>query len=101
MVTQLLEKNNPITRFPLPFRYPGGKHYAINFLRPFWKVIPHDEYREPFVGGGSVFFNKEKVSKNWLNDIDKELIATYETLSSKLLRKKLINTLKGEIATKD
>ena len=39
-----------------PFRYPGGKFYALKKLLPFVSCVEHDEYREPFIGGGSVFF---------------------------------------------
>jgi DNA adenine methylase len=38
-----------------PLRYPGGKSRAADFLSG---LLPHfDEYREPFVGGGSVYFH--------------------------------------------
>jgi DNA adenine methylase len=87
-------------RSPLLFRYPGGKHYAISLLRPFWESVEHDEYREPFVGGGSVFFNKPKVAINWINDIDSELVATYQTIADKKTRLRLTKELSGEIATK-
>jgi len=87
-------------RFPLPFRYPGGKYYAIDILRPFWEAVPHDEYREPFVGGGSVFFNKQKVRHNWLNDLDRELMITYQILSNPEKREKLCELVGAEVASK-
>ena len=62
-------------RKELPFRYPGGKFYAMDILEPFWKNAQHEEYREPFAGGATVFFNKEKSRINWLNDLDSELIS--------------------------
>jgi len=89
------------THFPLPFRYPGGKHYAQRILRPFWQAVDHDEYREPLVGGGSVFFNKAKVAYNWLNDIDDELMTTYRVMSDPDLREKLIELVSAEVASKD
>lgn len=53
-----------------PLRYPGGKSKAVKFISP---LIPEfDEYREPFLGGGSVFvYLKQKYSKKkyWINDI--------------------------------
>ncbi|MCZ6382456.1 DNA adenine methylase [Vibrio parahaemolyticus] len=73
-------------RFPLPLRYPGGKHYAMNILRPFFGSVEHDEYREPFAGGATVFFNKEKSKYNWLNDKDSELICLYNTLKDRNTR---------------
>lgn len=88
-------------RFPLPFRYPGGKHYAIDILRPFWEVVSHDEYREAFMGGGSVFFNKPKSSFNWINDIDGELITTYQAMQSVELRQQLIDMVSDEVASKE
>lgn len=52
-----------------PLRYPGGKSKAINLIS---KLIPDfDEFREPFVGGGSVFiYLKQKFpnKKFWIND---------------------------------
>lgn len=92
-------KSVAMERHPLLFRYPGGKYYAINVLKSFWENVEHDEYREPFVGGGSVFFNKQKVCYNWLNDIDKELITTYQIISDTKSRNLLINLLKNEIAS--
>ena len=53
-----------------PLRYPGGKSRAVKIIAP---LIPEfEEYREPFVGGGSVFvYLKQKKSnkKYWINDL--------------------------------
>ena len=58
-----------------PFRYAGGKFYARKLIL---QHIPrHSSYLEPFVGGGSIFFAKNKVRFNHLNDIDPELINVY------------------------
>lgn len=86
---------------PLPFRYPGGKYYAMNILRPFWESIPHKEYREPFAGGATVFFNKPKAQSNWLNDLDSELMCCYKVMQDKELRIKLADDLSNEIASKE
>ena len=88
------------TRKPLLFRYPGGKFYAIDILRPFWECVPHDEYREPFAGGATVFFNKEKAKVNWLNDLDHELITCYEVIQNESTRNRLADDLATEVATK-
>ncbi len=57
-----------------PFRYAGGKFYARKLIL---EHIPlHTHYIEPFCGGASIFFAKEKVENNWLNDIDEDLINT-------------------------
>jgi DNA adenine methylase len=55
-----------------PFRYAGGKFYARNLILP--RIPKHSFYCEPLAGGASIFFAKEKVESNWLNDIDEELI---------------------------
>ncbi len=86
-----------ISKKPLPFRYPGGKFYALKLLEPFWS-IDHDEYREPFAGGATIFFNKEKASTNWLNDKDDELICCYKTMQNAKTRKSLAEEFKTEVA---
>jgi len=57
-----------------PLRYPGGKSRAVKIIS---KLIPvFNEYREPFVGGGSVFvYLKQKflTKKFWINDIYENL----------------------------
>ncbi len=86
---------------PIPFRYPGGKFYALHQLAPFWVNCPHDEYREPFVGGGSVFFTKEKSQYNIINDIDTELTTTYRIMQNPITRQQLLDMVKNEIASKE
>jgi DNA adenine methylase len=57
-----------------PLRYPGGKSRAVERIAAL--VPPFDEYREPFVGGGSVFiYLKQKFppKKFWINDIYRDL----------------------------
>ena len=53
-----------------PLRYPGGKSRAVKLIS---KLVPQfDEYREPFVGGGSVFIYFKQIFPNknfWINDI--------------------------------
>lgn len=84
-----------------PFRYPGGKFYALKLILPFLTCVPHDEYREPFVGGGSVLFGKPKVAYNWLNDLEEDLIITYKAIANKAERVKLIERLSQEVATRE
>ena len=88
-------------RKELPFRYPGGKYYAMDILEPFWKTVSHKEYREPFAGGATVFFHKDRCEQNWLNDLDAELIACYRVMQDPILRQKLCDDFSSEIATKD
>lgn len=58
-----------------PLRYPGGKSRAIHLIKD---LVPanFDEYREPFLGGGSVFvFMRQAYPdiKYWVNDLNPEL----------------------------
>ena len=57
-----------------PLRYPGGKSKAIKYIAP---LIPaFEEYREPFLGGGSVFVYLKQIFPNkifWINDIYENL----------------------------
>ena len=57
-----------------PFRYAGGKFYDRKLILE--HIINHNYYIEPFCGGASIFFAKDKVTDNWLNDVDDELINT-------------------------
>jgi len=53
-----------------PLRYPGGKSRAVKIISP---IIPEfEEFREPFVGGGSIFvYLKQKFPNKtyWINDL--------------------------------
>jgi len=84
------------SRVILPFRFPGGKYYALSKLRSFWEAIDHDEYREPFLGGGAVFWAKPKVRYNWLNDLNSNLIFTLKFISDKENRHSLIELFENE-----
>lgn len=57
-----------------PLRYPGGKAKTVDTLL---KYLPDfDEYREPFVGGGSLFCTLKEMypkKKFWINDLYREL----------------------------
>lgn len=96
----MLELKRP-SKCPLPLRYPGGKFYALGILEPFWNVVDHDEFREPFAGGATIFFSKNKVKYNWLNDIDHELITTYKVMSDPVKRYILVEMLSKELANKE
>lgn len=64
-----------------PLRYPGGKSRAIPQIR---KNLPASftEFREPFVGGGSVFlFIRQNYPhvKIWVNDLNYDLYCFWKT----------------------
>jgi DNA adenine methylase len=65
-----------------PLRYPGGKSRALKTLLP---IIPKQfsEYREPFMGGCSVFLAVKQHNTNkkyWLNDLNTSLHNFWRTL---------------------
>ena len=54
-----------------PLRYPGGKSKAIKTLSP-WFPKTISEYREPFIGGGSIAIEITKSNPDvpvWINDL--------------------------------
>ncbi len=60
-----------------PLRYPGGKSKVTDLILPF---IPLGirEFREPFIGGGSVFLAvknlfQNQIARYWINDINVDL----------------------------
>ena len=75
------------------FRYPGGKLKALKYIYPFFNQTDHDEYREPFVGGGSVYIHKPNVKFNWINDLDKDIYAFYKIIANEKQRHELIHQL--------
>ena len=60
-------------------RYPGGKSRAVSEIL---KMFPKfEEYREPMVGGGSVFLSTKYAFPNkkyWINDINPDLYAFWQ-----------------------
>jgi DNA adenine methylase len=65
----------PMTSLKSPLRYPGGKSRAVERMK-FLLPADFDEYREPFVGGGSFFIylkQKRPSLKIWINDLNPEL----------------------------
>jgi DNA adenine methylase len=66
-----------------PLRYPGGKSRAVEKIVG---LIPaFEEFREPFVGGGSVFINLKQIfldKKFWINDKYAELATFWQILQS-------------------
>ncbi len=74
-IYQLLYTAKRMTTIKSPLRYPGGKSRAIQRLE---NLMPEefDEFREPFVGGGSFFIHlkqKRPDLKIWINDLNLEL----------------------------
>ncbi len=86
-----------MTKINLPFRYAGGKYRGREIIMN--KSKQHDVYVEPFVGGGSIFFYKNKAKHNILNDLDGDLINCYKVMRDN--PKDLIALLENEVVTKE
>ena len=69
-----------------PLRYPGGKSRACTKLDQFLPDLrEYDEYREPFLGGGSVAIHITKKYphlKVWVNDLYEPLVNFWQVLQN-------------------
>lgn len=69
-----------------PLRYPGGKSKAVD------QIVNHlpdefAEYREPFVGGGSLFLHLRQAYPRlpiWINDLNADLICFWRCAQTSL-----------------
>ncbi len=63
-----------------PISYYGGK---INMISTILPLIPkHRIYTEAFFGGGAIFFAKEKVEAETINDVNTMVINFYEVVQT-------------------
>lgn len=84
-----------------PLRYPGGKSRAIQRMK---SLLPaeFEEYREPFVGGGSFFIylkQKRPDLKIWINDLNAELYYfwKYAQIDSEELAREVLKVKKERL----
>ena len=67
-----------------PLRYPGGKSRACEKMCPYFPDLRnYDEFREPFLGGGSVaiYVTKKYPGLNiWVNDLYEPLVNFWQQL---------------------
>ena len=72
--------------YKTPLRYPGGKSRACTKMDQYFPDLrEYDEYREPFLGGGSVAIHVTKkypTVKVWVNDLYEPLVNFWKTLQS-------------------
>src|SRR6266542_5971084 len=64
-------------------RWAGGKNWMIEQIRSIMP-IDYENYHEPFVGGGSVFFNLSRKGKSFISDTNDELIFFYQQVKDNL-----------------
>lgn len=72
-----------MTKIISPLRYPGSKQRVLNKIIPFWNYIKNsvDEYREPFLGGASIFLNLDLENKKvLLNDKDEKISTLFTVI---------------------
>ena len=100
----LTKPNTPLlkeVKVKSPLRYPGGKSRALKQILPI--IHPFEEFREPMVGGGSVFFAIKQLFPNkrfWINDINRDLYLFW--IYCKFENKELSKAIKNiKDATKD
>ena len=67
-----------------PLRYPGGKSRACTKMDSYFPDLrEYDEFREPFLGGGSVAIHVTKKYPNlkiWVNDLYEPLVNFWQQL---------------------
>lgn len=76
---RVYHKNSFFKMIKSPLRYPGGKSRAVKIISQLFPEF--DEFREPFLGGGSVFiYAKQRFpnKKFWINDLYFELFKFWE-----------------------
>lgn len=84
----------------IPFlRWAGGKKWLIKELDNFLPKKNFENYHEPFLGGGAIFFHLEPENSAFLNDLNSELIDTYECLKENV--EGVINELRKFKNTKE
>ena len=69
-----------------PLRYPGGKSRACVKMDPYFPDLrDYSEFREPFLGGGSVSIHITKKYPNlkiWVNDLYEPLVNFWQVLQT-------------------
>ena len=77
------------------FTYYGGKTNLIDTILPM--IPPHDIYIEPFVGGGSIFFAKQRSKMEIINDLNDNLINLYKVARHPKMRQHLFNLIQQSL----
>jgi site-specific DNA-adenine methylase len=80
-IKKIIDPNKSIKT---PLRYPGGKSRACVKMDPYFPDLRnYDEFREPFLGGGSVAIYITKKYPNldiWVNDLYEPLVNFWQQL---------------------
>lgn len=66
-----------------PFlRWAGGKNWLVKHLGDLIPKSGFNNYHEPFLGGGSIFFSLKPSNTSYLSDLNYDLIETYICLKN-------------------
>ena len=66
-----------------PISYYGGKQTMLPYILP---LIPkHEVYTESFFGGGAVFWAKEQVKTEIINDFNANVYNFYKVLQTRFV----------------
>jgi DNA adenine methylase len=71
------------SKIKTPISYYGGKQNLIKYILPLFPE--HLLYAEPFVGGGAIFWSKQKSEVEVINDNNRELINFYECVQNEFV----------------
>ena len=85
-----------------PLRYPGGKSRACTKIESYFPDLSkYKEYREPFLGGGSVALyvtQKFPHLKIWVSDLYEPLVNFWQVLQWEgILQKKELNLFQNPL----
>ena len=83
-----------------PFlRWTGGKNWLVPYFSKIISKIDFNNYHEPFLGGGSIYFSLNNQKKAYLSDFNDELINCYKQVRDQPTS--LIRILSGFPQNKD
>ena len=90
-------KKDPRKALKTPLRYPGGKSRACVKMDPYFPDMGnYIEFREPFLGGGSVAIHVSKKYphlKIWVNDLYEPLVNFWRQLQENGVELKDLNMI--------
>lgn len=68
-----------------PFlRWAGGKRWLLKDLDKYLPKDGFNQYHEPFIGGGAVFFHLQSNNNSYISDLNSELIEVYYSLQNEV-----------------
>lgn len=79
-----MEISNGLNTKCRPFlRWAGGKRWLLKDIESFLPMNGFNQYHEPFIGGGAVFFHIQP-DDSFISDVNHELIETYNSIKDEI-----------------